>query len=88
MKERDWRIIEYTVEAILIGWLGYLFLYQNYLLYEWHRGLPLPTKWPFLLCGLAMGIIFLVYELWKLGKETKAYPAPIKNEKDLSKGEK
>ena len=66
MEERKWKIIEYTVEALLIGWLGYLFLYQNYLLYRWHRGLPLPSKWPFVVAGVLMGLAFFIYEMWKL----------------------
>ncbi len=72
MEEKEKRLIEYSVEALLIGWLGYLFLYQNYLLYKWHRGLPLPEKWPFILAGIGMGLGFLLYELWKLEKTSSA----------------
>ncbi|WP_297501364.1 hypothetical protein [Thermococcus sp.] len=69
MKEKDWKVIEYVIEALLIWWLGYLFLYQNYLLHRWHRGLPLPAKWPFVLGGLAMASVFLAYEFWRLEKD-------------------
>ncbi|WP_367884307.1 hypothetical protein [Thermococcus sp. JCM 11816] len=56
MEER-WggKIAEYIVEAVLIAWLGYLFLYQNYLLHNWHRGLPLPSKTPYIILGVLMG---------------------------------
>jgi H+/Cl- antiporter ClcA len=71
MEKRDEKLVEYSLEALLIAWLGYLFLYQNYLLYKWHRGLPLPSKLPFILGGVVMGVTFLAYELWKLGKNTE-----------------
>ena len=69
MGEKEWKIIEYVIEALLIWWLGYLFLYQNYLLHRWHRGLPLPSRWPFVVGGLAMALAFLAYEFWKLEKK-------------------
>jgi len=72
MEEKDWRIVEYVVEALLILWLGYMFLYQNYLLYNWHRGLPLPSKWPFFMIALGIALLFLAYEIGKLEKK----PAP------------
>jgi len=62
------KLIEYGIEALIITWLGYLFLYQNYLLREWHRGLPLPGRGPFVLGGIAMGVAFFAYEYWKLQK--------------------
>ncbi|WP_367883366.1 hypothetical protein [Thermococcus peptonophilus] len=65
MKERWEKIAEYIVEAVLIAWLGYLFLYQNYLLHNWHRGLPLPSKTPYIILGVIMGITFLAFELWR-----------------------
>lgn len=55
-------IIEYGVEALLVGAFTYLFAYQNYLLYRWHRGLPLPAKWPFYLLGTLAGVAFFVYK--------------------------
>lgn len=66
MEER-WggKIAEYIVEAVLIAWLGYLFLYQNYLLHNWHRGLPLPSKTPYIILGVLMGATFLAFELWR-----------------------
>jgi len=59
---RELEIIEYGVEALLIGAFTYLFAYQNYLLYRWHRGLELPAKWPFYLLGILVGIAFFVYK--------------------------
>ncbi len=70
MEEREKKLVEYGIEAVIIAWLGYLCLYQNYLLHKWYRGLPLPEKWPFALGGIAMGLAFLVYELWKLEKRS------------------
>ncbi|WP_297062544.1 hypothetical protein [Thermococcus sp.] len=68
MGDREKKLIEYGVEALIIAWLGYLFLYQNYLLHKWHRGLPLPDKVPFILGGIVMGLAFFIYEAWKLEK--------------------
>ncbi|WP_237698680.1 chloride channel protein [Pyrococcus yayanosii] len=65
MKEETKEFAMILVEAILIAWLGYLFLYQNYLLYRWHRNLPLPSRVPFLLAGIVMGLIFLWWQLRK-----------------------
>ena len=65
MDERWKKLTEYTIEALLIAWLGYLFLYQNYLLYHWHRGLPLPSKTPYEILGVLMGATFLAFEVWK-----------------------
>ncbi|WP_297535543.1 hypothetical protein [Thermococcus sp.] len=72
MEERERKLVEYGVEALIIAWLGYLFLYQNYLLRNWHRGLPLPSRWPFELGGIAMGAAFFAYEYVKLMKKTEA----------------
>ncbi|WP_240910575.1 hypothetical protein [Thermococcus sp. GR6] len=69
MEEKDKRLIEYTVEALIVAWLSYLFFYQNYLLYNWHRGLPLPSKWPFLLVGIGIGALFFWNEWRKFEKE-------------------
>lgn len=69
MEERDLRLIEEGIITLLITWLSYLFFYQNYLLYRWHRGLPLPSKWPFLLGGLAVGLSYALYASRKLEKE-------------------
>ena len=91
MEEKDWRIVEYVVEALLILWLGYMFLYQNYLLYNWHRGLPLPSKWPFFMIALGIALLFLAYEIGKLEKkpspETKASPEPVERVPDEDAGE-
>ncbi len=70
MEESEKRLVEYIVEAVIIAWLGYLFLYQNYLLYRWHRGLPLPDRWPFLMVSFGVALLFLAYEVGKLERET------------------
>ena len=69
MDERTSRLIEYTVEALLVAWLGYLFFYQNYLLYRWHRGLPLPSKTPFLIAGIFAGALLFWYEWSKFERD-------------------
>lgn len=69
MDEKEQRLVEYSIEAVVIAWLSYLFLYQNYLLHNWHRGLPLPSKWPFILTGIGIGALFFWYEWRKLEKE-------------------
>lgn len=71
MEERDLRLIEEGIITILITWLSYLFFYQNYLLYRWHRGLPLPSKTPFLLAGLGAGLLYALHASRKLEKEFK-----------------
>ena len=68
MDERISKLIELTVEALLIVWLGYLTVYQNYLLHNWHRGLPLPSRYPAIATGLAMGVAFFWYEWDKFEK--------------------
>ncbi len=67
-------LIEYGVEALLLGAFTYLFAYQNYLLYRWHRGLPLPSKLPFLLIGVVVGLGFFLYKSWKILKEPEIKP--------------
>jgi len=63
IEDMDWgKLVEYAVEAIIIGWFVYLFVYQNYLLYHWHRGLRLPSKTPSLLAGIISGLAFFAYE--------------------------
>lgn len=57
---------EYIVEAIVLGWFSYLLIYQNYLLYKWHRGLPKPSKEYFVLAGFLIAATFLAYELLNL----------------------
>lgn len=80
MEEREQRLIEYTVESILIAWLSYLFFYQNYLLYNWHRGLPLPSRLPFVFIGLLIGTLFFWYEWRKFEKELERKShAPLKS---------
>ncbi len=87
MEERDWRIMEYVVEAIVILWLGYMFLYQNYLLYNWHRGLPLPSKWPFFMIAFGIALLFLAYEIGKLEKKVPSgiNPTPEAVDKGLDR---
>ncbi|WP_297464654.1 hypothetical protein [Thermococcus sp.] len=72
MDRKTGKLIEITVEGLLIAWLSYLFLYQNYLLYRWHRGLPLPSRIPFLLLGVLAGGIFFWYEWSKLDRGGRA----------------
>ncbi len=69
MDERTSRLIEYTVEGLLVAWLGHLFIYQNYLLYKWHRGLPLPSRLPFITLGIILGALFFWYEWSKFERE-------------------
>jgi hypothetical protein len=65
------KAIGYGIEALLIGWLTYLFAYQNYLLYHWHRGLKLPSKLPFVIVGVLTALLFFAYEFYKLEKDSK-----------------
>ncbi len=69
MEERTIKTIEYSVEALLIAWLGYLFFYQNYILYTWHRGLPLPSRLPFVVTGVVLAALFFWYEYRKMERE-------------------
>ncbi len=63
MEEKDKKIIEHAFWALLLAWFSYMFLYQNYLLHNWHRGLPLPSKWPFVFLGVGIGTLFFMYKL-------------------------
>ncbi|MFA4640154.1 hypothetical protein [Pyrococcus kukulkanii] len=60
-----------TIESLILMWFTYAFLYQNYLLYRWHRGLPLPSKAPFILVGVASGLVFFVFKIDKLIKSSQ-----------------
>ncbi|AAL81056.1 hypothetical protein PFDSM3638_04670 [Pyrococcus furiosus DSM 3638] len=51
-----------ALETAFISWFTYAFLYQNYLLYKWHRGSPLPSKIPFVLAGIFVGLAFLAWK--------------------------
>jgi len=55
------KFAEYVLEALILGWFVYLFAYQNYLLYNWHRGLRLPSRAPSLLIGILSAALFLFY---------------------------
>ncbi|WP_206204508.1 hypothetical protein [Thermococcus sp. 21S7] len=89
VNERERRLVEYSIEAVIIAWLAYLFFYQNYLLHGWHRGLPLPSKLPFMVAGIVVAALFFWYE-WKRfereldgGKKVplkSALPVALKNE--------
>ncbi len=57
------RVIEYSLEALILGWLSYLLIYQNYLLYDWHRGLHLPSRGSFVVLGIVIGGAFLTYRM-------------------------
>ncbi len=57
------------VENFIIGIVGFIFIYEliwkNYLLYNWRRGLDLPSKIPFLVIpGIIVlgGILFEYYQ--------------------------
>lgn len=62
------KLIEYCIESFVVGWLIYLTSWQNYLLYNWHRGLPYPSKAPFLLLGISSGTGVFFYLLQKMKK--------------------
>lgn len=84
------KVIEYSLEALLLGWFTYLFAYQNYLLYKWHRGMTLPSKTPALVLGVMVGGAFLAYELWKmLNAEIQGQKEPEEsgNETAIAEGE-
>ncbi|WP_240922818.1 hypothetical protein [Thermococcus sp. Bubb.Bath] len=82
IEDIDWgKLVEYAIEALLIGWFVYLFAYQNYLLYHWHRGMTLPSKTPSLLAGIISGLAFFAYESYKLLK-----PAGSKSPGEISPG--
>ncbi|MCD6558906.1 hypothetical protein DRN43_02180 [Thermococci archaeon] len=69
MDDRTLRTIEESIITLLIAWLSYLFIYQNYLLYRWHRGLPLPSRIPALLGGVAFGALYAMYAARKFERE-------------------
>lgn len=69
MDDKTLRIMEESVITLLIAWLSYLSIYQNYLLYRWHRGLPLPSRIPALLGGLSLGTLYALYVVKKFEKE-------------------
>ncbi|WP_457753766.1 hypothetical protein [Thermococcus sp.] len=69
MEEKDKKLIESGIEALILGWLAYLFFYQNFLLYKWHRGLLLPSKLPFLVAGILVGLAYFLYRWEKIEKE-------------------
>jgi len=60
------KTVEYVVEAAILSWLSYLLIYQNYLLYRWHRGLRKPSKVYFILAGVLIAAAFLTYEFIRL----------------------
>lgn len=55
------------VENFIIGIVGFIFIYEliwkNYLLYNWSRGMDLPSKIPFLVIPgiIVLGGIFFEY---------------------------
>ncbi|AJC72081.1 membrane protein [Thermococcus guaymasensis DSM 11113] len=77
-EERTLELIEYGVEALLLGAFTYLFAYQNYLLYRWHRGLPLPSKLPFLIIGAVVGLGFFLYKSREILKEVETRQPEVK----------
>ena len=83
-EEKALELVEYGVEALLLGAFTYLFAYQNYLLYRWHRGLPLPAKWPFILLGLAVGLGFFLYKSWRILEENGEKPRKVEPEPETT----
>ncbi len=69
MEEKDKKLIESGIEALILGWLAYLFFYQNFLLYKWHRGLSLPSKLPFMVAGVLVGLAYFLYRWEKIERE-------------------
>ncbi|WP_297420824.1 hypothetical protein [Thermococcus sp.] len=80
MDAKTSKLIELTVEALLIAWLGYLTIYQNYLLYNWHRGLPLPSRYLSLIAGILMGLAFFWYEWDKFERGSTGNTSPLVGE--------
>ena len=77
MEEKDKKLIESGIEALILGWLAYLFFYQNFLLYKWHRGLSLPSKLPFIVAGILVGLAYFLYRWERIEKEIpKGVPVP------------
>lgn len=66
MEEYQKKLIEAGIEGLIIMVLAYLFYYQNYLLYKWHRGLPLPSKIPFVIAGILTGAAYFIYKLYRI----------------------
>ncbi|USS40333.1 hypothetical protein NF865_08405 [Thermococcus aggregans] len=66
MKEYQKKLVEAGVEGVIIMVFSYLFYYQNYLLYKWHRGLSLPSKIPFAIAGILTGAAYLMYKLYRI----------------------
>ncbi|CUX77469.1 hypothetical protein CHITON_0690 [Thermococcus chitonophagus] len=71
LKKRWKDVLITAIESLILMWFIYAFLYQNYLLYKWHRGLPLPSKLPFILVGVASGLAFFFFEIDKLIKSSQ-----------------
>lgn len=65
MEEYQKKLIEAGIEGAIITVLAYLFYYQNYLLHKWYRGLPLPSKIPFMVAGILTGAAYFIYKLYR-----------------------
>ncbi|KUK16676.1 MAG: Uncharacterized protein XD54_2033 [Thermococcus sibiricus] len=65
MKKYQKKLIEAGIEGAIITVLAYLFYYQNYLLHKWYRGLPLPSKIPFMVAGILTGAAYFIYKLYR-----------------------
>ncbi|AFK22436.1 hypothetical protein [Pyrococcus sp. ST04] len=70
-KNKAVEIVIIILETLFIMWFTTAFLYQNYLLYKWHRGLPLPSKFPFLVVGISGGLAFFLYRMDNLIKASR-----------------
>ncbi len=72
MNERDKKIIEHGFWALLLAWFSYMFFYQNLLLYRWHRGLPLPSRLPFMIAGILVGLAYFRQRWDRITEEAPA----------------
>lgn len=65
------KLIEEGFISLLLAWLSYLFFYQNLLLYKWQKGLPLPSKTPFVIAGILIGAGYFLYKWSRLKEKFK-----------------
>ncbi|ACS90268.1 hypothetical protein [Thermococcus sibiricus] len=73
MEEYQKKLLESGIEGFIIMILAYFFYYQNYLLYKWHCGLPLPSKTPFLIAGILTGTAYILYKAYKIYPEIQKH---------------
>lgn len=73
MEEYQRKLLEAGIEGGILMILAYLFYYQNYLLYTWYRGLPLPSRIPFIIAGILTGAAYLLYKLYRIYPEIQKH---------------